>query len=384
MDYWDLIFAYGDDGGEIEAVLQLLDRGADVNSQASNGETVLMHASDYDPNINIVRLLLDRGAKINLQEGLGMTALFEASMRGNTEIVELLLYRGALINLQDDNGNTALSEASLKGHTEIVRLLLDKGAELDIRGSDVYRFTALMKAAMEGHTDIVRLLLDKGALIDLQDDDGETALMKASFYGNTDIVKLLLDRGANINLGNIHGQTPLSIATGNGETEIVALIKDHMSILKARDRLTILNSLIPRLGYDSSFNDLDYDTMGRLMEHIKFNPLKQRRIHNEQRRHSLTQSRQRLAMGKSINNGMFRHLGKSELFENISRHLDNVKPLHSLQDRIKDDDANEMMAEYLETLNQYGSSNSKCYSKGKRKKKRLKSKKKKKTISKIK
>ena len=57
-------------------------------------------------------MLLQRGAEIDLQNSNGDTALMDAAGQGHERVVELLLQRGAEINLQDSDGDTALMDAA--------------------------------------------------------------------------------------------------------------------------------------------------------------------------------------------------------------------------------------------------------------------------------
>ena len=89
---------------------QLRDIAIDiVRRRLSNDDkSYEMILESYDNRINVVRLLLDTGADINAQDTDGNTALTNASHRGNIEIVRLLLDRGADVNIKDEDDVTAL------------------------------------------------------------------------------------------------------------------------------------------------------------------------------------------------------------------------------------------------------------------------------------
>ena len=53
-------------------------------------------------------MLLQRGASINMQDSNGVTALMCATVRGHTTIVQVLLDAKADASLQAKNGSTAL------------------------------------------------------------------------------------------------------------------------------------------------------------------------------------------------------------------------------------------------------------------------------------
>ena len=64
--------------GDLQQVRALLEKGADINQQFSNGASALVVASQ-NGHIAIVRALLDRGAKVDQQVEDGVTALVSAS-----------------------------------------------------------------------------------------------------------------------------------------------------------------------------------------------------------------------------------------------------------------------------------------------------------------
>ena len=82
--------------GDLEAVISLIEGGADVNS-----------VSSYD----------------------GLTPLMCAAAFGNLEVVQHLHEKGADLNRFAKRGDTALMMADLKGHDEVVSFLIAVGAE---------------------------------------------------------------------------------------------------------------------------------------------------------------------------------------------------------------------------------------------------------------
>jgi ankyrin repeat protein len=134
----------------------LIGRGTCLNSKKNRSWTALMEAS-YRGNIKAVQELLDHGADPNLQDEDGDTALMFASLRGYTDMVSLLLLdHGTDPNLRNDFGWSALMYASYMGRIDMARLLLDHGADPNLQ--NVHGWTALMEASNRGCTDMVRLL----------------------------------------------------------------------------------------------------------------------------------------------------------------------------------------------------------------------------------
>ena len=111
-------------------VKALLDMGADVNARDDDDYrgTVLMWASIYNKNPEVIELLLDNGSDINARDDYyGRTALMWASeYNKNPEIIKLLLDNGADINAKDDDGKIALLFASAYNKNPEVSELLYK------------------------------------------------------------------------------------------------------------------------------------------------------------------------------------------------------------------------------------------------------------------
>ena len=63
--------------GDIEAVKQHLDAGADVNAKTKNGYPPLHEAAGWGHK-EVVELLIDNGADVNGKDKLGWTPLFES------------------------------------------------------------------------------------------------------------------------------------------------------------------------------------------------------------------------------------------------------------------------------------------------------------------
>jgi ankyrin repeat protein len=138
----------------------LLNRGADMESQADNGDTPLAWACKMG-RTSVVKVLLDQGANMQHQNHDGTTPLHFASEKGKTRMVQLMLDRGCHVDLCDSHGSTPLLVACRNGHWRLVGLLLDRGANLEHR--DNSNWTALALASVAGHADTVRILMERGA-----------------------------------------------------------------------------------------------------------------------------------------------------------------------------------------------------------------------------
>jgi ankyrin repeat protein len=226
----------------------LLDKGADPNAKAEDGQTPLSvgilgapggpseRSTAYGrlsytgcPSVKlatplvfqILRLLLDKGADPLLYKS---QALRMASYRKNPELLRTLLEsheraRGGL----DD----ALGDAVGKGDDETAAILLEHGASADM---------GLLASVgpLAVHAGMAKQMLDAGAAVEARDKEGNTALILAASRNRTEVVRLLLERGADVNAANEEGHTALTLAAFKGHDDAAALLLEHGADVNAR------------------------------------------------------------------------------------------------------------------------------------------------------
>lgn len=78
------------------SLLEVVDRGADLEARDAEGRTLLMLAASVDSApVELVQALIARGADVNATSKKGQTALSLAALRGHTPVVDVLLKAGA-------------------------------------------------------------------------------------------------------------------------------------------------------------------------------------------------------------------------------------------------------------------------------------------------
>lgn len=214
-------------GGNNDAVLDVLKRGADVNEQTNKGKTALMFAAS-EGHTNVSRLLIEKGAKINIADNYGTTALIVASTSGHDEVVALLLEHNANPAVRDESGSSPLVNAVYFGHTKVVSLLLAreklaKNKTLNKQDGE----ELLLLASGLGHNDIISEMIDFGISANARGLKQRTALMAAAAFDKADTVKILLEKGANPDARDEDGNTAYDVANDRGSDETLALLKQN-------------------------------------------------------------------------------------------------------------------------------------------------------------
>lgn len=217
--------------GDLEAVLGLIECGANVQAIDNEGWTAL-HLAAHRGHTETVTALLENGAMIGVPDNEAWMALHLAAQGGHTETAAALLSNGAMIEARAQRGRTALHLAAENGHIETVTSLLENGAT--IMEPDNEGWTALHLAAGNGHTEIVTALLDNGATIGAPDNADWMALHLAAQDGHTETVTALLSNGATIEARAQYGWTALHLAAHHGHTETVAALLSSEATIEAR------------------------------------------------------------------------------------------------------------------------------------------------------
>ena len=165
-----------------------------------------LHDAAKAGSLEAVKQLLDQGADLQSFDELGETPLTAAALAGQLASVKLLLARGADINGRNAGGFTLLHAAAYHGHTEIVAIALDLGAPIDDQKNKA-RITPLHGAVERNHFDTATFLVERGARIDLKELNGWTPTARATFKRFGPMVQYLRDKG---------GECPAQSVVGAG------------------------------------------------------------------------------------------------------------------------------------------------------------------------
>ena len=116
-----------------------------------------LHRATENASLADIKRLLQGGADVNGQDTNGKTPLHLA--RTNV-VAECLLAHGAEVNAPNHCGYTPLHSAVRTGRADVVQVLLDHGADVNARAHP-YRLTPLHLAVDDGRFEIAEILLAK-------------------------------------------------------------------------------------------------------------------------------------------------------------------------------------------------------------------------------
>lgn len=207
---------------QLQVLDMLLMEGANVNVQASSGETPLMIAAAC-AQLDIMRFLIEKGAFVNLCNKRGDTALslccrssfkqmkkhpiFLHLKREDDRIraadyllhyhihhphMKTAAFGGAWINLPRQMGEQSpLHSAIMSNQYKLVKFLMDRGADMNARERK-HGYTPIIQAARTSFM-MTKLVLDRGAEIDFTvvDNGGKSAVDMAKERKCTETVQLL-------------------------------------------------------------------------------------------------------------------------------------------------------------------------------------------------
>ncbi len=143
--------------GESDTVVQLIERGGNLNEANTAGETPL-HLAAMQGDTGMTYLLLESGADFNATDrAVGYSPLQIAALQGHSGICEALIRYGANVDAVTSRHETALHLAARAGHTAVVVVLLKYRANPGVRNNAGQ--TARQLAEQQGHDALVSLMV---------------------------------------------------------------------------------------------------------------------------------------------------------------------------------------------------------------------------------
>ncbi|KAJ8673859.1 hypothetical protein QAD02_005121 [Eretmocerus hayati] len=240
------------DNGNVNIVMWLIEKGANVYLKNSHGFSPLQHEISSEGEYGI---LLKNPALLcvpgNPFDSWGYSYFHLSCMCHDKTAMEYHLNSGVDINLKTktdvcgkNSTETPLQSVlrrfnyrSSEISTDTVRFLIDNGA--DVMARDAFLNTPLHCMKHCFNKDVMELLIDHGAQINAVNVLGETVLFHACrVLDTTKKIKFLLKHGADINIENDQGYTPLTdtctllMNTGYSHDKVILTLLKHVKKLE--------------------------------------------------------------------------------------------------------------------------------------------------------
>lgn len=187
-----------------------------------------LHRAAQVGDVQAIRQLVAKGADLNARDAAGRTAAHVAAFASNDDALRALAEAGADMNALEDGVYDVLTIAAVANDPRMVLLAMDLGNRPDLVTS-VYDGTALIAAAHLGHHEVVRRLIEGGAPLDHVNNLGWTALIEAVILGDggpdhVQTVRYLVEAGADLTIPDGNGVSALQHAKGRHYEAIAAII----------------------------------------------------------------------------------------------------------------------------------------------------------------
>lgn len=210
--------------GDIEALVQLIREGSDLNGTNRRGYSPLRGAVANE-HCDAATILLAAGADVNGLSARGWPPIYIAVRNNDLAMIDLLISHGADVTISTAAEDTPLHVAAERGFVDAARRLIDCNADCNARERNGY--TPLHLAVQQRRTQVVSVLLASKADFDTRDGYGYTPLRWAAELGYADVAKQLLEAGANPDLSNSVHASPIHLWDHNRNEENLELLRAY-------------------------------------------------------------------------------------------------------------------------------------------------------------
>ncbi|KAF5296332.1 hypothetical protein FQA39_LY12549 [Lamprigera yunnana] len=217
-DYFSV--CYCAENAENDLLLIMIQQGANLNLQNSQGVTPLMSAIEKERYFT-VKLLLENGADANLIDNQGKTALrYAVDCYSKTNTLETIILKTTNINICAHDDKSPLISALENSKVEFAKILLKYNV-------DCFDSRCIYYSSENGFLDILKSILPRIENIDDVDEMGNNALLLALKNEQDNAATLLLEHGASANIINANGFSCLHYAVCCSEELLLQFLVEH-------------------------------------------------------------------------------------------------------------------------------------------------------------
>ena len=240
---FDSIFYASLNNTSVEILDCLVRYGAKLDRFYSNGLNLLMIASRFNLNPEIVKYLVAHGIDINLRSKESVSCFEEIQEDNRPEIVKELEVEeqqqsrteSRKTSKYEENckaGTTAIMQSACNINIEVLEALIECGANVYDQDKEGRNLLSYAASANE-NPKVPKYLISKfGFRTNRKDENGTTAVFDASMNPCLDTLKSILECGGDLEAVGKGGITPLMTASmGNSNAEVIRfLLEEGLSV----------------------------------------------------------------------------------------------------------------------------------------------------------
>ena len=217
--------------GQESVVTTLIEHGADINLQDSEGKTVVHHAIESGHQGIINMLLGCPNINLSARDKAGLSPFATAmTQKNNTAARVILELEPGAAEQPDSRGKNFLHTAIIRGDLESLLFLISINVNVHSKTGDSSKLAPLLLAVQVGNEMMVRNLLLAGASAGERTLTGQTGLHLAAESDTDQIASILLANGVDFSALDEEGNNALHVAVklGNLKTARVLLTESRI------------------------------------------------------------------------------------------------------------------------------------------------------------
>ncbi len=205
-----VVYAY--ETGQIKAMKYIIEKGANIDSENTNRDSLLQMAVMKN-DMTTVKFLAEKKASLDRKGSMGRTALMMAADKGYLKIAEFLLQNGCSPESADYSGKNLMHLfAAGKNNGKTITAFSKYG--ININKKDSGGLTPLLTAVNGKRWENIQPLIDAGAEFRFVDSTEKTLLVKAIETKNSSLASYLIGKGIDVKKKDTSGRSALHAAAG--------------------------------------------------------------------------------------------------------------------------------------------------------------------------